>query len=52
MHIIAKVWKHFCLINKHRWLVFTLSLRAGIPWGGFVYDLSNYSPTEFFESAQ
>lgn len=44
--------KHFNLITKHRWIVFKLCLRAGIPWRGFVHDLSKYSPTEFIESAK
>ena len=47
-----KIWNHFCLVNKHRWLVFKLSIKAGIPWRGFVHDLSKYSPTEFLESAK
>ena len=52
MHIIVKAWKHFCLVNKHRFLVFQLSIKAGIPWRGFIHDLSKYSPTEFWESAK
>lgn len=49
---MTKFWKHFCLINKHRWLVFKLSIKAGIPWRGLVHDLSKYSPTEFCESVK
>lgn len=52
MNIITKTWKHFCLVNKHRWLVFQLSIKAGIPWRGLVHDLSKYSPTEFWESVK
>ena len=52
MNIIIKSWKHFCLVNKHRWYVFKLSIKAGIPFRGLVHDLSKYSPTEFFESAK
>lgn len=44
--------KHFILITKHRWVVFKLCCRIGIPWRGFIHDLSKYSPTEFFESIQ
>ena len=44
------IFKHFHIINKHRFLVFKLSCKAGIPWRGLVHDLSKYSPTEFFES--
>lgn len=42
--------KHFGLITKHKWIVFKLCCKAGIPWRGLVHDLSKYSPTEFFES--
>lgn len=47
-----KAWKHFKLITKHRWIVFKLSIKAGIPWRGFVHDLSKYSIIEFFEGAK
>ncbi len=47
-----KTIKHFNLITKHRWIVFKLCIRAGIPWRGFVHDLSKYSPTEFWESVK
>jgi len=52
MNCITKTWKHFCLVNKHRWLVFQLACKAGIPWRGLVHDLSKYSPTEFWESVK
>ena len=52
LNLAMKIWKHFCLVNKHRWYVFKLSIKAGIPWRGFVHDLSKYSPTEFFESVK
>ena len=48
----VKIWKHFCLVNKHRWYVFKLSIKAGIPWRGLLHDLSKYSPTEFCESVK
>lgn len=44
--------KHFNTINKHRWIVFKFCLRAGVPWRGFVHDLSKYSPTEFWNSVK
>ena len=44
--------KHFNTINKHRWLVFKLCCKAGIPWRGFVHDLSKYSRTEFWDSVR
>ena len=43
---------HFNLINKHRFKVFKLCVKAGIPFRGLVHDLSKYSPTEFFESVK
>lgn len=49
---VKNMLKHFHLINKHRFLVFKLCVKAGIPLQGLVHDLSKYSPTEFFESAK
>lgn len=43
---------HFCTVTKHRWIVFKLCCRAGIPWRGLVHDLSKYSPVEFIESVK
>lgn len=43
---------HFVTITKHRWIVFKLCCRAGIPWRGLVHDLSKYSPTEFWEGVK
>ena len=50
--MLRKIWLHFKLITKHRWCVFKLACKAGIPFRGFVHDLSKYSFTEFFESAK
>lgn len=50
--MIKKIWLHFKLITKHRWLVFKLSIKAGIPFRGLIHDLSKYSPTEFWESSK
>ena len=43
---------HLNTVNKHRFLVFKLSLKAGIPLRGFLHDLSKYSPQEFFEGVK
>lgn len=43
---------HLNLVNRHRFKVFKLCLKAGIPFRGLVHDLSKYSPTEFFESVK
>ena len=49
---IGKIFKHLHLVNKHRFIVFKLSIRAGIPLQGLVHDLSKYSFIEFFEGAK
>lgn len=50
--MIKNFFLHLHLINKHRWTVFKLSVRAGIPFRGLIHDLSKYSPTEFWESVK
>ena len=36
------IFRHLHTINKHRFLVFKLSIKAGIPLQGLVHDLSKY----------
>lgn len=48
--LLKNALKHLKLITKHRWVVFKLCCKVGIPWRGLVHDLSKYSPTEFLES--
>ncbi len=43
---------HLKTVTKHRWLVFKLSIKAGIPIRGFFHDISKFSPTEFWESVK
>ena len=50
--MIKNLILHFNLVNKHRFKVFKLCVKAGIPFRGLVHDLSKYSPVEFFESAK
>jgi len=50
--MIKNLILHFNLVNKHRFKVFKLCCRAGIPFRGLVHDLSKYSPTEFFEGVK
>lgn len=52
MTYLKNIFKHFHTVNKHRFLVFKLCLKAGIPFRGLVHDLSKYSITEFFESVR
>lgn len=48
---LKNIIKHFKLITHHKWVVFKLCCKVGEPWRGLVHDLSKYSPTEFWESA-
>jgi hypothetical protein len=52
LNLATKIIKHTILVSKHRWIVFKLAVKAGIPWRGFVHDLSKFSPTEFIESVK
>ena len=49
---LINIFKHLHTVNKHRWLVFKLTCKIGIPWRGLVHDLSKYSPTEFWPSVK
>ena len=37
---------------RHKWVVFKLCCKIGIPWRGFLHDLSKFSPEEFWESVK
>ena len=50
--MLKNIILHLNLVNKHRFLVFKLCLKAGIPIRGLLHDLSKYSPTEFIESVK
>ena len=45
-------FKHLHTINVHRWEVFKLCVKVGIPFRGLVHDLSKYSYVEFSESVK
>lgn len=49
---IRNFFRHLNTVNKHRFLVFKYSIKAGIPFRGLVHDLSKYSITEFFEGVK
>ena len=51
-NMIKKFFKHLHTINMHKWYVFKLSIKAGIPIRGLLHDLSKYSPAELFESVK
>ena len=45
--IIKNFFGHLKTVQQHRHQVFIHCKKAGIPWRGFVHDLSKFSPTEF-----
>ena len=47
---IKNLFKHIALVTKHKWVVFKLCCKIGIPWRGFWHDLSKFSPEELCES--
>ena len=47
---LINIFKHTKLVIKHKWVVFKLCCKIGIPWRGFMHDWSKFSPTEFWES--
>lgn len=49
---IKNIIGHFKTVTKHKWEVFKLSCKAGIPIRGLLHDLSKYSYTEFSESVK
>lgn len=49
---ISNIFKHTNLVMHHKWLVFKLCCKVGIPWRGFMHDWSKFSPTEFWESVR
>ena len=52
MNLITKIIKHTHVVMKHKWVVFKLAVKAGIPYRGLVHDLSKFSPIEFWESVK
>ena len=52
MNIVEKIFKHIKLVSKHKWVVFKLACKVGIPWRGFMHDWSKFSPEEFWESVK
>lgn len=48
--MVINLFRHIKTVLKHKWVVFKLCVRAGIPWQGIVHDLSKFSITELKES--
>lgn len=49
---IKKFFGHLHTVNIHRFRVFKLCCKVGIPIQGLLHDLSKYSPTEFWEGVR
>ncbi len=49
---VKKMFKHLCLVTRHRWAVLCNCTKVGLFFRGLVHDLSKFSPQEFFESAR
>ena len=47
-----KIWKHLGVVNRHRFKVFCLCCKVGIPIQGLFHDISKFLPVEFFETAR
>lgn len=50
--VVINIFKHLNTVCTHKWVVFKLCCKAGIPFRGLVHDLSKFSPTEFWESVK
>ena len=50
--ILVNAIKHIGLVSRHKWKVFILCTKIGMPFRGAVHDLSKFSPTEFWESVK
>lgn len=43
---------HLANVMKHKWIVFCLCLKAGIPFRGLIHDNSKFSITEFWQGVK
>ena len=44
---MGSVWRHFCTVMRHKWLVAKGCFQIGLYWQGIFHDMSKFSPTEF-----
>ncbi len=51
-YTLKNFWGHLRVVNQHRFKVFCLCCKAGIPFRGLVHDLSKYSLEEFLEGVK
>lgn len=49
---LKNIQGHLKTISLHKWLVFDLCVRCGIPLQGLIHDLSKFSPDEFLIGAR
>ena len=49
---LKNFFRHLHTVNKHRFKVFCLCCKVGIPFLGLVHDLSKYSIEEFWEGVK
>lgn len=49
---MSRFLRHFHLVNRHRWHVFTNGVHCGIGWHCLFHDLSKYTPREFLRSVK
>lgn len=49
---VKNFFGHMHTVNTHRFKVFCLCCRVGIPIQGLLHDLSKYTPVEFFEGVK
>ena len=52
MSILHNAFRHFILINRHKFWVFAYCAKAGLIRQGLFHDVSKFSPVEFFESVK
>lgn len=50
--MLKGIFGHFKTIMRHKWEVFKISAKVGIPIRGLLHDLSKFSPSEFFVGAK
>ena len=49
---VKNFFRHLHVVNTHRFKVFCLTCKVGIPLQGLLHDLSKYSPVEFWEGVK
>jgi len=42
-----KNWEYLKYVLKHKWYVFQECCKLGIPWRGFLHDMSKFRPSEW-----